>query len=59
MEQNILVIGSLVYKMVKEQLLGQMEINTSVEEKKDKLMGKEPLYPQTAQHNLESGKMEI
>ena len=45
--------------MVKEQLLGQMEINTSVEEKMDKLMGKEPLYSQTAQHNLESGKMEI
>jgi len=48
MEQNILVIGSLVYKMVKEQLLGQMEINTSVEEKMEKLMGKEPLYSQTA-----------
>ena len=59
MEQNILVIGSLAYRMVKEQLLGQMEINTSVAEKMDKLMGKEPLYSQTAQHNLESGKMEI
>ena len=59
MEQNILVIGSLVYKTVKEQLLGQMEINTSVEEKMDKLMGKEPLSMLTAQHNLECGKMEI
>ena len=59
MEQNILVIGSLVYKMAREQLLGQMVINTSVEEKMERLMGKEPLFTQTAQHKLESGKMEI